>query len=35
MVEDPQERKLVTKNGLHVDLTAQGWDGLRGENGQA
>jgi thiamine-monophosphate kinase len=34
MVEDPAERKLVTKNGLHVDLTAQGWDGLRAENGQ-
>ena len=34
MVADPEERKLVTKNGLHVDLTAQGWDSMRdGDSG--
>lgn len=31
MTPDSEDRKLVTKNGLLVDLTAQGWDGLREE----
>lgn len=35
MVADAQEHKLVTKNGMHVDLTAQGWDGLRAEEPEA
>lgn len=29
MLADAEDRKLVTKNGVHVDLTAQGWDGLK------
>jgi hypothetical protein len=29
MTADATERILVTRNGLHVPLTAQGWDALR------
>ncbi len=29
MTEDPNERKLITRNGMETELKAQGWDGLK------
>jgi len=31
MTDNPEEKIMVTKNGLDVELKAQGWDALKGE----
>ena len=32
MLEDTEEKTLVTKNGLETPLKAQGWDGIQKSN---
>lgn len=32
MTDDPNERALITRNGMETELKAQGWDGFKGED---
>ena len=31
MTDDPNERTLITRNGMETELKAQGWDGFKEE----
>jgi hypothetical protein len=31
LTEDPNERTLITRNGMETELKAQGWDGFNEE----